>query len=519
MSTAVQQDRRPSIAAPVAVAIAAAVAYLVVSPPSADLAAQAYRAELFDRVGFTLWDNGWFSGHHMPGYSLLFPPLGALLGPRLVGALAATAAAALFAHLSLSHWGHRALPGAVWFAGGTGALLLTGRMTYTLGVALGLAALVLVKHEKPRAAAATAALSTLASPVAGVFVALAVTAWGLTGPKQNRTKATGIAAAALAPALVLAALFPEGGDQPFIASAFWPVLAGIAIVGAVLPGEERTLKAGAALYAIACLGAFLIASPLGGNVARLGELTAGPLAACVLSGRTNPRLLAAVALPLMAWQLSAPVREVVRATGDPSTKAAYYDGPRAFLQTRPDAGGFRVEVPFTLNHWETAHLADDVPLARGWERQLDRRLNPLFYDGRLTENRYKAWLHHNGVRYIALPDARLDASGEQEAALIRTKPNWLTPVWNDAHWQVFRVAGANSLVDGLDADVRLQPDGFTLRARRAGTALVRVNHTRWWSVEAGSACVSKAANGMTRVVTQGPGIVRITARMDGASCR
>ena len=48
--------------------------------------------------------------------------------------------------------------------------------------------------------------------------------------------------------------------------------------------------------------------------------------------------------------------------------------------------GERVEVAFTHNHWEAAHLATSVPLARGWERQLDEKANPLFYDGRpLTE--------------------------------------------------------------------------------------------------------------------------------------
>ena len=68
-----------------------AAAYLVADPRSADLAAQDYRAGLFARAGFVLWDNGWYSGHHMPAYSLLFPPLGAWVGVRLTGALSAVA--------------------------------------------------------------------------------------------------------------------------------------------------------------------------------------------------------------------------------------------------------------------------------------------------------------------------------------------------------------------------------------------------------------------------------------------
>src|SRR5439155_11898457 len=91
--------RLSSAAAPVLIATALAAAYLAAAPMSADLAAQTYRAALFDRAGFMLWDNAWYGGHPLPGYSVLFPPLGALLGVRLVGALSAVAAAALFGAL------------------------------------------------------------------------------------------------------------------------------------------------------------------------------------------------------------------------------------------------------------------------------------------------------------------------------------------------------------------------------------------------------------------------------------
>ena len=65
---------------PALLAAALAALYVVLDPASADLAAQEYRVDLFDAEGLGLWDNGWYSGHHLPGYSLLFPPLGSLLG-------------------------------------------------------------------------------------------------------------------------------------------------------------------------------------------------------------------------------------------------------------------------------------------------------------------------------------------------------------------------------------------------------------------------------------------------------
>src|SRR4051812_46513096 len=149
-----------------AIAIAAliAAAYLVVAPESADLAAQLYRAELFDRHGWLLWDNAWYGGHPLPGYSVLFPPLGALIGVRLTGALSAVAAAALFAALVRDAFpARRAGLGAAAFAALVAAQLLTGRMTFLLGVALGLGALLAYRRHRTAHAIALAALTTLAS--------------------------------------------------------------------------------------------------------------------------------------------------------------------------------------------------------------------------------------------------------------------------------------------------------------------------------------------------------------------
>ena len=89
-----------SAAAPAA-ALAALLlgAWLLVDPHTPDLAAQVYRAGLFNRAGFAVWDEHWYAGHHLPGYSLLFPALASLLGVRAVGAIAAFASVLLFAAL------------------------------------------------------------------------------------------------------------------------------------------------------------------------------------------------------------------------------------------------------------------------------------------------------------------------------------------------------------------------------------------------------------------------------------
>lgn len=512
---------------PWVVAALGAAIYLLVAPPSADLAAQEYRADL----GLALWNNGWFAGHHTPGYSILFPPLAQTLGVRLTGALAAVAAAVLFAPLARRHWGDRAgRAAALWFAAGTTAVLLTGRLTFLLGVAIGVGALLALACERRPLAVVLAAATTLASPVAGLFAALAVAAWALAQPARERARAwtwgAAIIAAALAPVGLTLLLFPQGGDEPFVASAFWPALAACLLVAALLPARERALRIGALLYALVLVAAFVTATPLGGNATRLGALAAGPVVLGALLGRRNPMLLAALVVPLAYWPIYPAIRDVARASGDPSLQAAYYAPLLEFLESRAAAGTFRVEIPFTENHWEARHVAPRIPLARGWERQLDRRFGALFYDGSLGAATYRAWLDERAVAYVAVPDVPLDAAGREEARLVLGGLPYLRAVWGDEHWRVFAVVRPAALAQpitagtGARAAATLSDTGVAVRASRAGPVLVRVHFTRWWRVTGGRGCVSEAAGGgMTRVSFSAPGVIRLRARLPGTSCR
>ncbi len=524
------------------IAALGAVAYLVLDPPSSDLAAQEYRVALFERAGFALWNNGWYAGHHTPAYSLLFPPLGAALGARAAGALAAVAAAALFERLARRRWGERAGWGAAWFGAAMALHLLTGRLAFTLGVAAGLGALLALQARRPLPAVVLGAATTLCSPVAGLFLTLAATVIGLAAEpghararsatnerfcphteqdrsfvRTPRAMALGTAAAAAATGVVLVVLFPEGGTEPFVASAFWPALVALGLVALVLPARERGLRLGVALYTAGCVAAFAIATPLGGNVTRLGALFAGPVLLCAAAGARRPVLLAALALPLAYWQVYPAVRDVARAGGDPAVEAAYYRPLLSFLETRP--GTFRVEIPFTQNHWEAVHVSPRFPLARGWERQLDRKGAALFYDGALTPARYRRWLDSRAVRYVALPDATLDYAGRDEAALLERGVPWLRPVWSSRHWRVFELTDAAPLIEGAGRRIELGDDEFGFEAHRPGDVLVRVHHTRWWRVTAGAACVASGPDGMTRVRVRRAGAVRIAARLTGSRCR
>jgi hypothetical protein len=503
--------------APVLVAALLAAAYVIVSPPTRDLAAHLFRARLFDEQGFGLWNNDWYGGHHILGYSVLFPAISALLTPQLAAALATTATAALFEPLARRHSGERAWVGAVVFAAATAINLYTGRLALAFGALPALGAVVALDRGRPAAATGLAFLSALCSPVAALFAAVAAAGHALAALLTRRRLAAALpgavtTVAALAPVLALAVAFPEGGTEPFELGTLLPVVAICAVALFAAGREAAALRAGIALYALAALAVYAIPSPIGSNVARLGTLLAAPLAALVW-WRRRPVLLALCAIPLLYVGWQAPVSDLAAVAGDPTTSAGYYRPLLHFLRGQP--GGrdraFRIEIPFTNSHWEAYRVALAVPLARGWERQLDRAENPLFYDGRLSAATYDRWLHARAVRYVALPDASLDASARREAALIRAGQPYLRPVMRSSHWRVYAVVDATPLAQGAATLTAMGSDWVALQARRPGTVTLHVRFTPYWSLARGAGCVSPDGDG-TRLTLRRAGSVRLVLR-------
>ena len=115
-------------------------AWLLVDPRSPDLAAQSYRETLFARYGFTLWDDNWYGGHHLPGYSLVFPWLALALGMRVLGAMAVLVSTVAFERIVVPIYGPRARWGAACFAIAAAGDLWIGRLTFALGVSFAMLA-------------------------------------------------------------------------------------------------------------------------------------------------------------------------------------------------------------------------------------------------------------------------------------------------------------------------------------------------------------------------------------------
>jgi hypothetical protein len=441
-----------------ALAVGLAIGYLIWMPPAADLAAATYRSDLFARVGYTLRDNGWYAahGHYLLGYSLLSPALGTLVGVRVLMVLSVLAACALFGLIAERAFGLRAgRAAALVFAFGLCVELLSGRVPYDLGLAIGLGSVLASMSERRAGALVLALLTSAASPVAGAFLALVYLAWGIALWSSRSRSAEReplpawpaiLTLAALTPIAVLTIAFPEGGYEPFAGGAFWPALAGVVLIALLIPrgplnaGVHRTVRIGAGLYALAMVASFVIHTPMGGNAARLGPELAPALLTGVLWARRR-LALAALAPALVFWQVNTPVGDLSEIYGQESVHASYYTPLLGELQRLRGGAPTIVEVPLTAAHWEAAYLAghDGVKLARGWERQLDTRYGALFYRPTLSAAAYRAWLTENRVVYVALPDALPDYAAETEVALIERGVPYLHEVWRSRHWRLFRV--------------------------------------------------------------------------------
>src|SRR5436305_177675 len=166
-ASGLRAGQRIRVSSALSLALALAVGWLIVDPRTPDLAAQVYRVRLFEQLGWVVWDEHWYAGHHMAGCSLLLGPLASLLGLRLLAVIALLASTALFARLARLLYGPGARWGAAAFAVAAAGDVWIGRISFALGVTCALAAVLALVRLRPLLASGLAALCAAASPVAG----------------------------------------------------------------------------------------------------------------------------------------------------------------------------------------------------------------------------------------------------------------------------------------------------------------------------------------------------------------
>ncbi len=482
--------------------------YLLIDPPSQDFASGHFRAELARR-GVYLWDNLWFGGHPLPGYGVVSPTLGSVFGVVPVAVISVLVSTWCFAQI-VERW-HATNPevpdpavGVVLFACGCGVNLWGGRLTFLPAVMFATMALLALQRGHRWLMVVCAALSGLSSPLGAVsLVVILAAAWlARAAPRQMLVTA---ALAAVVPIGTLILMFPEGGWFPFTIGSL--LLLTAAVAGAGWCGRDVPLiRWGAVVYVVVALGAFVVKSPLGGNVVRLGWLVAGPAAALTLRSHRRTLIPVIVAATLI-W--NGEYISMAFRPADRTAFAGYYDSLVEYLDTVPRP--FRVEVVPTHTFAQADTLALRIGgIARGWETQLDRDLNPEFYTGRLDAETYHRWLLENAVSIVALPLGQLRDRSEDEAAVIRGEPTYLREVVANDDWRVYEVVDATPLVDNGATLVDVQSDELTIDSTRTGSTTVKFRFTDLYKVSEGAACLEPSSDGWIRVFVEEPGRIRLT---------
>jgi hypothetical protein len=503
---------------------AAAVLHLLwalfLAKDSGDMAAQYAWTDFIRAHPAASYNLSWYGGLHPASYSILSPYIMAALGVRttavIVGTLSATVAAALLMRTRIE----RPLVPVLWTTFALWCDVVSGRVTFALGMLFALIATMLLfpgeraaRNRPPRLAMATAltALATMCSPVAGLFILVVAAAMFLTGRRKDSYPLFAT------PPLVVGAtslLFPFYGVQPF-AWYFAIIPLATALVSAiVVPRRWRSLRAGAWVYALGVLLTWVIPSPIGSNVERLALLFGGTLLLVVAmsstwGGRRTLALWLAFA-GVAAWQITKPIVDQVNTSAVSSTIKHAAPLISELKHVRADRG--RVEVVPLRSHWEASGLAPYVNLARGWNRQADVERNPLFYDGTLTADSYRDWLRRWSVNYVVLPSDEPDGAAVAEAKIVAAGQGWLHPVWQDEHWQLFRVSGADPMADPPAVVEEAGPAELTVRMPVAGSTLLRIPWSPVLGIEGATdnkhGCLSPDGD-WTRLYAPAPGTYRI----------
>jgi hypothetical protein len=506
--------------------------FLLLPLAGTDLAAQVARGHFFREYGFSAVDFRWYGGVFPFGYSGLTGPLNAVLGSRGVGAASCVVSAVAFAWLLCRTGVRRPLVGGL-LAGVVGVCnLVSGRTTFALGVALGMCALcALVLPRVPERvrlllAGLLAAVTSAGSPVAGVYVGLVgaallvggltkvpiagvFTADGMPALRERviawragfrvwlrewlrvqrrevlwrRGLALGIGSgvALIPPAF----LFRDGGVQPFPEEPMKIAVATSVAVFFLTPRSARLVRVGAVLCAIGLLTIWSFDSPMGSNATRLTMMYAAPVVAAVAT--IDRRLLVLVLVAITWWQPPLVVDDM-NSAGDRASRGLYYRPLVRELERRGPVG--RIEVVPLRNHWESVYVAEAVPIARGWLRQVDWDRNKVFYDGSLDPASYLSWLYGNAVEYVAVAKTTaLDFAGAPESALIEAELPYLQKVWETGDWVLYQVIGAPKLVSQPGVLVDSGPTGVAVDVPEPADVTVRVRWSRWLTLSGPDGCL------------------------------
>ena len=494
------------------------------------MAAHTYRTWLWHQVGFATWNAQWYGGHHMAGYSLLYPPLAARRrhAARRRGRRASSRSW-LFARLA-----RRRAPTPA--AGRARRVAVPRRRDEQRGDR---ADAVHARHRaRRRRLGLRAALARRAPPRCrsrasgrarwpGVFLVV--------GRRRRARGARPRGDAGRAPGRLAhrararraggggrardGAAVPRGRPGPLRRHR---VLADAARLPAprsrssTRAARDRAVGRRRSTSRV-LVAAFALPNSLGQNALRPGR-SARPGAARALRpparaagrGRGRGRRPALPAVAARRARRRGGARRPVHRAGLPRR------GPALPRRRARSPGERRRGAADAQPLGGRLPGAGTIPLARGWHRQLDRKVNPLFYGTAAgsTPARYERWLRDNAVRWVALPDAPLDFSARPERRLLRAAL--------PSCGRVYALAATGGSGRCATPAARVGPGAPDRRGRRRlrparrsrpGWVLVRQHGTPYWTVTRRRRLRARdRAPGWTLVDVRRAGLLRVRAR-------
>lgn len=503
--------------ATLATALAASLAAILLwaAPPGVDWAAHAYQRTFLIQHGFAVWNTYWYAGRSsFVTYSLLYYPLAALLGIRMLALVSIAVSALAFSMIVLRQWGPMSRLSSRSFAVLWAGLVFSAAFPFALAVSFALLSIWALQEGRRGRFAFCAVLTLAASPLAFAFLALVL--GGLALDRRSLRHAgvqLAVVVGGVTAELVVYRLFGEDGRFPFRLLELIPALIFCALGLAVTRNvpAARPLLGLFWLYLVAVLVTYAVPSSVGSNIERI-RYAAVPIALIAVGlRRYRPLWLTVPALVLAAiWNLTPIWSSYARASNDPEASPAYWQPALTYLKAH-SSPSFRVEVVDTAEHWQAAYLPDaGIPIVRGWYRQNDFPQNEILYDKSLSARSYQTWLRRMAVRYVVLTDAPVDYSARLEARLLESGRSGLRIVERLPHQTVFEVPNATPLITGpAPASVLwLWPSRLVAEVGAPGSYKVRVRWSPYWRTPAG--CVSRTSDGYTRVAVPRAGYVQLS---------
>jgi len=492
---------RAEASIPLLVSVVSATLFVIIEPGVPDLeAALAHQSASSHGVGLTYWFQ-WFGGGSTPGqYSVLTPWLSALLTAPGLGALATVVVTPLVDRVLV---GTTFRLTGTWLATVTAGLSLwSGRIAFALGLAVAVVALIGLRERRVVLAVIGVIGSVCASPVAGAFLAMALLASGVVERKNRRLA---LLLTALCGSALLAVAWYFGMPGPAIYRPISAELVAAFSLLMVLARPAPAVRVVACMTAIASVVLVLVPNGMGSNLSRMPYICL-PVAVVATAGVRRWIALLLVTPALVCCGYFA--YHDLRVASYPAASPSYYDSLARELDRTPQLRNYRLEVVQSRSfHTADYALLDHAALATGWETQQLQALDPILKSRELNATNYRTWMGVNAVGYIAF-DRRSPDAIDPEYKLVARGLSYLTSVWRDSTWTLYRVEDATPIVSKPATLLTASQSQLTVRFTCACSVPVRVRWSKFLTV-------SDDASGLSGVVTDAGGWSVVTVPQAG----